>query len=118
MGLFILIIIGLVVAQTWHDWRKNSKSWALPQWVNGLALGGILAVSLAAVASFASGWIQNPPAQLGSALDSAVLWPQIGLVSVSTVVILLMARKRRLPWMLLLAGMILTAFWIGSALGS
>ena len=73
---------------------------------------------IAAVSSFAAGWIQDPNPQLGGMLESHELWPQIGLVAVSAAVILLMARKRRLPWLLLLAGMVLAAFWIGSVLGS
>jgi len=118
LGLFVLIIIALVVAQTWHDWRKNSKDLALPEWAKGLALGGVLAVSIAGLASFASAWIQDPTSHLGGMLESREFWPQVGLVAISATVILLMARKRRLPWILLLAGMILAAFWVGSVFGS
>lgn len=118
MGLFVLIIIAVVVAQTWHDWRKNSKDLVVPEWTKGLALGGVLAVSIAGLASFASAWMQDPMSQLGGILESHEIWPQIGLVAISATVILLMARKRRLPWMLLLAGMILAAFWVGAAFGS
>ncbi len=118
MGLFVLIIIAVVVAQTWHDWRKHNKDLVLPEWAKGLALGGVLAISIAGLASFASAWIQDPRSQLGGMLESHELWPQVGLVAISAAVILLMARKRRLPWMLLLAGMILAAFWVGSVFGS
>lgn len=118
MGLLVLVIIGIVVAQTWYDWRKNSKDWVLPEWVRGVALGGVLAVSTAGLSSFAAGWIGEPHAQLGGMLTSHTLWPQVGLVAVSATVILLMARQRRLPWLLLLAGMVLAAFWIGTVLGS
>lgn len=118
MGLFVLLIIGIVVAQTWYDWRKNSKDWALPEWVRGAALGGVLAVSIAGLSSFAAGWIQDPHPQLSGMLESHTLWPQVGLVAVSATVILLMARKRRLPWLLLLGGMVFAAFWIGTVLGS
>jgi len=118
LGLFVLIIIAVVVAQTWHDWRKNSKDLVVPEWAKGLALGGVLAVSIAGLASFASAWMQDPMSQLGGILESHEIWPQIGLVAISATVILLMACKRRLPWMLLLAGMILAAFWVGAAFGS
>jgi len=118
LGLFVLIIIAVVVAQTWHDWRKNSKDLVVPEWAKGLALGGVLAVSIAGLASFASAWMQDPMSQLGGILESHEIWPQIGLVAISATVILLMALKRRLPWMLLLAGMILAAFWVGAAFGS
>jgi hypothetical protein len=118
LGLFVLIIIGTVVAQTWYDWRKNSKDWVLPEWVRGVALGGVLAVSTAGLSSFAAGWMQDPHPQLGGMLESRALWPQVCLFAVSASVILLMARKRRLPWLFLLAGMVLAAFWIGTVLGS
>lgn len=117
LGLFILIIVSVVVAQTWHDWRKSSKDWILPEWARGVALGGVLAISLAAATSFASAWIQDPATQWSDALESSVFWPQVGLVAVAGTVIFLMARKRRLPWMLLLAGLVLGAFWIGIAIG-
>lgn len=118
MGLFVLFIIGLVVAQTWYDWRKNNKDLALPEWANGLALGGILAVSTAGLASFASAWMRDPSSQLGAIVDAHEFWPQVALVAVSTIVILLMARKRRLPWMVVLAGMVIAAFWVGSLFAS
>jgi hypothetical protein len=118
LGLFVLIIVGVVVAQTWYDWRKNSKDWVLPDWARGLALGGIVAVSIAAVTSFATAWIADPVSQMGGVIASRVFWPQAGLVLISGTVIFLMARKRRLPWLLLLAGMVLAAFWVGMALGS
>jgi hypothetical protein len=118
LGLFVLIIVGVVVAQTWRDWRQNSKNWVLPEWARGVALGGVLAVSLAAVSSFATAWMQDPATQWGDTLQSRVFWPQAGLVAIAGAVIFFMVRKRRLPWMVLLAGMVLAAFWIGMALGS
>jgi hypothetical protein len=118
LGLFVLIIVGIVVAQTWYDWRRNSKDWVLPDWARGLALGGVAAISIAAVTSFATAWISDPVSQLGGVIASRGFWPQAGLVLISGSVIYLMARKRRLPWLLLLAGMVLAAFWVGMALGS
>lgn len=118
MGFFVLFIVGIVVAQTWHDWKKNSKDWSLPEWARGLAIGGVIAVSIAAVSSFAMGWMTDSAGQLGNYLNSNMFWPQAGLVVISAAVILLMARKRRLPWMILLAGMVLAAFWVGIVLGS
>jgi hypothetical protein len=119
LGLFVLMIVGVVVAQTWHDWRKNSKDWVLPDWARGIALGGVLAVLIAAASSYATSLIEDPASRLdGGMLDSRTFWPEVGLVAISATVIFLMARKRRLPWMLLLAGMILAAFWVGMVLGS
>ncbi|HTZ74086.1 MAG TPA: hypothetical protein VMB47_09205 [Candidatus Aquilonibacter sp.] len=118
MGLFVLIIVGVVVAQTWFDWRKNSEDWVLPEWVKGVALGGVFAITIAALTSYATSWIQDPTTQLGAMLESHEFWPEVGLVGISVTILILMTRKRRLPWMLLLAGMILAAFWVGMVLGS
>lgn len=117
LGIFVLFIVGVVVAQTWHDWKKNSKDWVLPEWMRGVALGGVIAVSIAAVSSFAMGWITDPAAQSSNFLNSSML-PEIGLVAISATTILLMARKRRLPWLILLGGMVLAAFWVGIVVGS
>ncbi len=118
LGFFVLIIIAVVVAQTWHDWRKSSKDLVLPEWAKGLALGGVLAISTAGLASFASTWMQDPTNQLGGILESHQFWPEAGLVAISAAVILLMARERRLPWMLLLAGMLVAAFCVGAVFAS
>jgi hypothetical protein len=118
LGLFVLIIVGVIVTQTWYDWKKSSKDWVLPEWAKGVALGGVLAVSLAAMSSYATVWMQDPAAAFGGSFTGRTLWPQVALVTISATVIFLMARKKRLPWMILLAGMVLAAFWVGMVLGS
>jgi hypothetical protein len=118
LALVVLLIVSVVVGQTWHDWRKSSRDWVLPDWAKGVALGGVLAVSLAAASAFASAWLQDPGSEWGSAFESRVFWPQVGLVVFAVAVVFLMARKRSLPWMLLIGGLVLCAFWIGMALGS
>jgi hypothetical protein len=118
LGLFVLIIVGVVVAQTWYDWRHNSKDLVLPDWAKGVALGGVLAICLAAVTSYAIGWMQD--SAVGSAASPAtrVFWPQLGLVAISGTVVYLMTRKRRWHWVLLLAGLIMAAFCVGMYFGS
>jgi hypothetical protein len=118
LGFFVLIIVGVVVAQTWHDWRKNIKDWVVPDWARGIALGGVLAASITALASFATTWMEDSSSQMGGILASRVFWPQAGLVVISAAIIVLMARKRRFHWLFLLAGMVLAAFWVGMTLGS
>lgn len=117
LGFFVLFIVGVVVAQTWHDWKRNSKDWVLPEWMRGIALGGVIAVSIAAASSFAMGWITEPAGQSGNFLNSSML-PEMGLVVISATTILLLARKRRMPWLILLGGMVLAAFWVGIVIGS
>ena len=118
LGFFALFIVGVVIAATWHDWKTNSKDWVLPEWMRGVAVGGVIAVTIAAVSSFAMGWITDPASQVGNLLDSRALWPEVGLVAISATTILVMARKQRLRWMILLIGMVLAAFWVGIIAGS
>jgi hypothetical protein len=119
LALFVLIIVAIVVFQTWKDWKLLSKNWVIPDWLRGVALGGVLAISIAAMSSYATAWIEDPAARFGdNAISSRVFWPQLALVAISGTVILLMTRKKRLPWMILLAGMVLAAFWVGAVLGS
>ena len=54
MALFVLIVVGLVVAQTWFDWRDAKRDWIVPEWAKGMALAGVVAASLTAAASYAS----------------------------------------------------------------
>jgi len=116
LALVVLLIVGVVVAQTWHDWRVSSGDWVVPEWAKGVALGGVFAVSLAAVSAFASAWLQDPASEWGTAFESRVFWPQLALVIFAAAVVFLLARKRSLPWMLLIAGLVICAFWIGMAL--
>ena len=118
MTLFIVFIVGIVVAQTWHDWRKGSKDWVLPEWAKGVALGGVMAVCLAAATSFASAWIEDPASQWAVDLVSRTLWPEASLVLLGIAVIVFMIRKRRIPWVLVLGGLALAAMWLGMAFGS
>ena len=116
MALFVLAVIGVVVAETWSDWRREKDNWALPEWVKGAALGGVLAVSLAAISTFATALIQDPGSEWQSAFESRLIWPEGGLLIVITAVIIVMTRKRKLPVMLLAAGVLFGALWLGLAL--
>ncbi len=63
MALFVLILVGVVVAQTWLDWRDTLKKWVFPNWAKGTALAGVIAASLTAITSFASVLLQEPASQ-------------------------------------------------------
>ena len=75
MALFALILVGIVVAQTWLDWRDEKKSWVVPDWAKGIALGGVVAVSLAAATSTASVWLREGAGQWTSARVHHVAQP-------------------------------------------
>ena len=118
MALFVLVIVGVVVGQTWYDWRKDKQNWVLPGWAKGAALGGVLAVTLAALTSFASAWMQDPASQWQDAFQPRLLLPEACLALVVGAAMFLMTRKKRVPWMLVIAGVILAAFWLGLTLSS
>jgi hypothetical protein len=49
MALFVIVVMGIIVTQTWLDWRHTQKVWMIPAWAKGVALAGVVAVSLTAV---------------------------------------------------------------------
>ncbi len=118
MALFVLILVGVVVAQTWADWRDARKKLAVPDWAKGTALAGVVAASLTAVISFASVWITDSASQSGSALPSKLFWPELAFLLCMMGVIVLSVRKKRMRLMLLFVAMVFGAFWLGVMLSS
>jgi len=118
VALFVLILVGVVVAQTWADWRDARKKLVLPDWAKGTALAGVLATSLAAVVSFASVWIQDAASPSGSAMPSKLFWPELAFLLCMMGVVVMSVRKKRLRLMLLLVAMVFGAFWLGVMLSS
>jgi hypothetical protein len=113
VALFVLILVGVVVAQTWLDWSDTRKNWKVPDWAKGTALAGVIAVSLAAVTSFTSVWIQDSASQSASELPSKLFWPELAFLLCMMGVIVLSVRKKRMRLMLLLVAMVFGAFWLG-----
>jgi hypothetical protein len=116
VALFVLIVVGLVVAQTWLDWRNTRKAWRAPDWAKGTALAGVIAVSLASATSFASAWIQDPVGQWGAGFVARLFWPELIFLLTTMGIIVYSVRKKRPRLMLLLAGVVVGAFWLGMAL--
>jgi len=117
VALFVLLVVGIVVAQTWLDWRDTQKDWALPEWAKGTALAGVVAVSLAAISSYASVWLEDT-GQSSSGLGLHVFWPDLGFLLCTMGIIIAAVRKKRLRWMLLLTAMVTGLFWLGMTLSS
>jgi len=114
MALFVLIVIGLVVAQTWFDWRDTSRSWVVPNWAKGLALAAVVAISLTSATSFASSWLEGESGNWSADLSSRRMWFQIGFVICSMGLIIVGARKKRLRLALLMAGIAAAVVcWVG-----
>jgi hypothetical protein len=116
---FVLILVGVVVVQTWLDWRDTLKTWLFPpNWAKGTALAGVLAASLASLTSFASVLIQEPATQSGGEPVSRLFWPELAFLLCMMGVIVVSVRKKRMRLMLLLVAMVGGAFWLGAMLSA
>jgi hypothetical protein len=113
MALFVLAVVGVVVAQTWLDWRDAKKDWVVPEWAKGMALAGAVAASLAAVTSYASSWLQDSAAEADSVFNAHLFWPELGFLLCAMAVIVIAVRKKRLQLMLVLTAILTAAFWVG-----
>ena len=116
VALFVLIIVGVVVAQTWTDWRDSVKSWHFPDWAKGVALGGTVGISLAAASSFASVWLRDSAAHLTGGVSSGSFWLEFGFLLAMMGVIVLATRRKRLRIVLLVACALAAAVWLGMVL--
>ena len=113
MALFVLIIVALIVAQTWLDWRDAKKNWIVPEWAKGMALAGAVAALLTATTSFASSWLQDSTSASNSVFNARLFWPELGFLLSAMAVIVIAVRKKRLRLMLVLTGLLTAVFWIG-----
>jgi len=118
VGLFVLIAVGVVVAQTWLDWRDSRKQWQVPEWARGLALGGALTVCLTAVLSYASVWLQDPASSWGSAVGSRLFWPEAALLAAVMSIFVIAARKKRMKLAMFLSALLIAAYCLGVAFAS
>lgn len=114
MALFVLVVVGLVIAQTWLDWRDTKRNWVVPDWAKGLALAAVVAISLTSVSSFASSWMQGEAGNWSTELSSRRLWFELGFLVCTMGLIVLGARKKRLRLALFMAGMAAAIVcWVG-----
>jgi hypothetical protein len=113
VALFVLIIVGVVVAQTWIDWRDSNKSWIFPDWAKGIALGGTVGVLIAAAGSFASVWLRDSAAQWTGGVGSGIFWLELGFLLAMMGIIVLATRRKRLRIILLVACALAAVIWLG-----
>jgi len=113
VALFVLLLVGVVVAQTWYDWRETKQARTVPEWAKGMALGGLLSVPLAAAAAVFSIWLRQDSGELVGALSSRSFWPELLVVLAAMGVLVIAVRKKSLRFMLLLAGVVIAAFLLG-----
>jgi ABC-type uncharacterized transport system fused permease/ATPase subunit len=113
VALFVLILVGVVVTQTWLDAKK---AWSMPEWAKGMALGGVIAISLTATTSVAAVWLRDDAGDWTDAFSSRLFWPELVFVVCAMGIWVVAARKKWLRLMLLLAGVLVAAFWLGMTL--
>jgi hypothetical protein len=116
VALFVLMIVGVVVAQTWMDWRDAKRKWVVPDWAKGMALAGAVAASLTGVASYASYWLADPASQSDGPFRASMFWPELGFAALAMGVIMIGVRTKRLKLMLALTAVLVGAFWMGMTL--
>jgi hypothetical protein len=116
LALFVLILVGVVVAQTWFDWRDAKRTWVIPEWAKGMALGGLIAVSLAATSSVATVWLRDDAGQLSNGFSSRLFWPELLFVLASMGILVVAVRKKWMRFLLLAGGVVIAAFWLGMSL--
>jgi hypothetical protein len=117
VALFVMLIVGVVVVQTWLDWRDARKEWVLPNWAKGLALAGALGALLTAVTSSASFLMQDAAGEW-SGFGSRLFWPELGFLLCALAVILFAVRKKRMRVLLVLSALLIVAFWLGMVFSS
>lgn len=119
MAFLVLLVVGIVVAQTWFDWRDAKSGWAIPEWMKGMALAGVCAVSLASATTFASSWLQSRgAAEQSGSTHSRLFWPELIFLVCALGIIVFGIRRKRLPLMVALTALLAAAFWIGMTFSS
>jgi hypothetical protein len=115
VALFVFLLVSIVVAVTWVDWRDTRNRAAIPDWAKGLALAGAAATLLASGTSYASLWMEGR-AQLSSAATSSAFWPEAGVLLLILGTVVAAARTKRRRSMVVLGGIIGTALIVAFAL--
>ncbi len=118
VALFVLLIVGVVVAQTWMDWRDARKNWVVPAWAKGLALAGVVAICMTEATSFASVWMRDSAGQWSAGIESRLFWPEVAFLLCTMGIIVASVRKKRIRLMLVLTGILTVMFWLGMTLSS
>jgi hypothetical protein len=119
VALFVLFIVGVVVVQTWLDWRDARKNWMLPEWAKGVALAGALGALLTAATSSASFLMQDAAGEWnGGGFGSGLFWGELAFLLCGMAIIIFAVRKKRLRVLFALSALLIAAFWLGVALSS
>lgn len=115
MALFTILVVALVVGLTWWDWRELQRESGLPQWIGGLALGGIVAACLTGFTSMGSILYAHTVGELQAGFGTPAFWPECAFLLSGLGVIIAAARKRSAGTLLLLAGVLAFGLFLGLA---
>jgi hypothetical protein len=107
---FVLLVVGVVVAQTWLDWRDTRRGSLIPDWAKGTALASVLAIVLALATSYASAWMQDSQ-HLSAGVDPRLFWPDVGFLACTMGLIVAAARNKRFRWAFVAAGIAVGLLW-------
>jgi len=110
VALFVLLVVGIIVALTWVDFRDSNKDWVLPDWARGTALAGVVAALLTGAASFASFWLQDAGSSAEGSFVPKLFWPELGFVLCVMAVMVAAMRKNRIRVMILFVGLLTAVF--------
>ncbi len=110
MALLVLMVVGLIVTQTWMDWSRSHRGWAVPEWASGVAIAALISAPLTASACFASIWYQDSLGLNGTGIG-AWFWFEAGFALCAMGIIVAATRKKRLRTLFILSGVLTVALW-------
>ncbi len=116
MALFVVLIVALVIGQTFWDWRDTKRGPAPPYWVGGLALAGLLAATLSGANSMGSVLYEHTVGELQSGSGGGMFWAEAAFLLCGLGVIVAAVRKKSVRTLLLVASVLSFALWLGFSL--
>jgi hypothetical protein len=111
--LFVVLIVSVVVGQTWLDWRDSQRRAVAPAWAASLALAGVLSITLTVATTTAAALYQEAINQWQS---GSALWSQSVFLISMTGLVTAAVWKKRLRMLLLLAAALTAGVWVGITL--
>jgi Na+/proline symporter len=113
VALFVVFVLGLVVAQVFSDWRRTHHGFALAGRDGGLVVGAVFA---AAMATGISLFEQKTAGEWPVHGGSNFFWPQLIFTVVTMGILAFAVRKKRSPAIIDLAAILLVVLCLSLAL--
>jgi hypothetical protein len=113
VALFVVFVLGLVVAQVISDWRRTHHGFALAGRDGGLAVGAVFA---AAMATGISLFEQKTAGEWPVRSSSNFFWPQLLFTLITMGIVVFAVRKKRAPVIIALAAILLVVLCLSLAL--